>query len=78
MLSLLLVSNCTALELERSGGPLGGGVVPLSGAIGIKKDKTKLAVDVDVIKPETLNALSESLAKDKIVERTKATREEGR
>jgi curli biogenesis system outer membrane secretion channel CsgG len=50
----MISGSITALELERSGGPLGGGVVPLLGAISIKKDKAKLAVDVNVIKPETL------------------------
>ncbi len=49
-----IIGSITALELERRGGPLGGGVVPLLGAISVKKDKAKLAVDVNVIKPETL------------------------
>jgi len=50
----MITGSITALELERSGGPLGGGVVPLFGAISIKKDKAKMGVDVNVIKPETL------------------------
>ncbi len=50
----IISGSITAVELERSGGPLGGGVVPLLGAVSIKKDKAKLAVDVNVIKPETL------------------------
>jgi len=50
----MIIGSITALELERSGGPLGGGVVPLLGAISVKKDKAKLAVDVNVMKPETL------------------------
>ena len=50
----MIIGSITALELERSGGPLGGGVVPLFGAISVKKDKAKLAVDVNVMKPETL------------------------
>jgi curli biogenesis system outer membrane secretion channel CsgG len=50
----MIIGSITAVELERSGGPLGGGVVPLFGAISVKKDKAKLAVDVNVIKPETL------------------------
>jgi len=50
----MISGSITALELERSGGPLGGGVFPLLGAISIKKDKAELAVDVNVIKPETL------------------------
>ncbi len=49
-----IIGSITALELERRGGPLGGGVVPLLGAVSVKKDKAKLAVDVNVIKPETL------------------------
>ena len=126
----MISGSITALELERSGGPLGGGVFPLLGAISIKKDKAELAVDVNVIKPETLevaysksfsansektswslfgagaggggfggagwsisknlsldmvardvvvqvaNALAETLAKDKIVERPKPPKEE--
>jgi len=125
----MIMGSITALELERSGGPLGGGVVPLLGAISVKKDKAKLAADVNVIKPETLevaysksfsansektswslfgggaagafggagwsisknlsldvvardvvvqvaNALAEELARDKIVERPKLTKEE--
>ncbi|MFZ8859267.1 MAG: CsgG/HfaB family protein [Thermocrinis sp.] len=125
----MIIGSITALELERSGGPLGGGVVPLLGAISVKKDKAKLAADVNVIKPETLevaysksfsansektswslfgggaagafggagwsisknlsldvvardvvvqvaNALAEELARDKIVERPKLTKEE--
>jgi curli biogenesis system outer membrane secretion channel CsgG len=50
----MVSGSITALELERSGGPLGGGVFPVVGAISVKKDKAKLAVDVNVIKPETL------------------------
>jgi curli biogenesis system outer membrane secretion channel CsgG len=50
----MISGSITALELERSGGPLGGGVFPLIGAISVKKDKAQLAVDVNVIKPETL------------------------
>lgn len=50
----MISGSITALELERSGGPLGGGVVPLLGAISIKKDKARIGVDVNVIKPETL------------------------
>jgi len=50
----MISGSITALELERRGGPLGGGVFPLLGAISIKKDKAELAVDVNVIKPETL------------------------
>jgi curli biogenesis system outer membrane secretion channel CsgG len=50
----MIIGSITALELERRGGPVGGGVVPLFGAISVKKDKAKLAVDVNVIKPETL------------------------
>jgi len=126
----MISGSITALELERRGGPLGGGVFPLLGAISIKKDKAELAVDVNVIKPETLevaysksfsansektswslfgagaggggfggagwsisknlsldmvardvvvqvaNALAETLAKDKIVERPKPPKEE--
>jgi curli biogenesis system outer membrane secretion channel CsgG len=125
-----IIGSITALELERRGGPLGGGVVPLLGAVSVKKDKAKLAVDVNVITPETLevaysksfeanseksswslfgagaggsafggagwsisrnlsldvvardvvvqvaNALAETLAKDKIVERPKPPKEE--
>jgi len=126
----MISGSITALELERSGGPLGGGVFPLLGAISIKKDKARIGVDVNVIKPETLevaysksfeansektswslfgagaggggfggagwsisknlsldmvardvvvqvaNALAETLAKDKIVERPKPPKEE--
>ncbi len=50
----IISGSITAVELERRGGPLGGGVVPLLGAVSVKKDKAKLAVDVNVIKPETL------------------------
>jgi len=126
----VISGSITAVELERRGGPLGGGVVPLLGAVSVKKDKAKLAADVSVIKPETLevaysksfeanseksswslfgagagggafggagwsisrnlsldvvardvvvqvaNALAETLAKDKIVERPKLPKEE--
>ena len=50
----MISGSITALELERSGGPLGGGVFPLIGAISVKKDKAKIGVDVNVIKPEIL------------------------
>ncbi|MFZ8810955.1 MAG: CsgG/HfaB family protein [Pyrobaculum sp.] len=50
----MILGSITAVELERRGGPLGGGVVPLLGAISVKKDRAQLAVDVNVIKPETL------------------------
>ncbi|MFZ8787710.1 CsgG/HfaB family protein [Thermocrinis sp.] len=50
----MIIGSITALELERRGGPLGGGLLPVVGAISVKKDRAKLAVDVNVIKPETL------------------------
>jgi len=50
----MISGSITALELERSGGPLGGGVFPLVGAISVKKDKGNIGVDVNAIKPETL------------------------
>jgi len=50
----MIIGSITAVELERRGGPLGGGVVPLVGAVSIKKDRAKMAVDVNVIKSETL------------------------
>jgi curli biogenesis system outer membrane secretion channel CsgG len=50
----MIIGSITAVELERRGGPLGGGLVPVVGAISVKKDRAKLAVDVNVIKPETL------------------------
>jgi len=50
----MISGSITALELERSGGPLGGGALPLIGAISVKKDKANIGVDVNVIKPETL------------------------
>ncbi len=49
-----IIGSITALELERRGGPVGGGVFPLIGAVSVKKDKAKMAVDVNVIKAETL------------------------
>jgi curli biogenesis system outer membrane secretion channel CsgG len=57
----MITGSITALELERSGGALGGGLVPILGAINVRKDNAKLGVDVNVIKPETLEvALSSS------------------
>jgi curli biogenesis system outer membrane secretion channel CsgG len=50
----MILGSITAVELERRGGPLGGGLLPVVGAISVKKDRAKLAVDVNVIKPETL------------------------
>jgi len=50
----MVSGSITALELEKSGGPVGGGVFPLLGAVSIKKDKAKLEADVNVINPETL------------------------
>ncbi len=50
----MITGSITALELERSGGALGGGLIPVLGAINIRKDIAKLGVDVNVIKPETL------------------------
>jgi curli biogenesis system outer membrane secretion channel CsgG len=58
----MIAGSVTALELEKSGGALGGGggallgggVGALLGAVSIKKDKARMGVDVNVIKPETL------------------------
>jgi curli biogenesis system outer membrane secretion channel CsgG len=51
----MITGSITALELERGHGALGGYIpVPLLGAIGIKQDKARMGVDVNVIKPETL------------------------
>jgi curli biogenesis system outer membrane secretion channel CsgG len=56
-----IMGSITALELERSGGALGGGLIPILGAINVKKDIAKLGVDVNIIKPETLEVtLSQS------------------
>jgi curli biogenesis system outer membrane secretion channel CsgG len=52
-----ILGSITALELERSGGALGGGFIPIIGAINIKKDIAKLGVDVNVMKPETLEVV---------------------
>ncbi|WP_340695131.1 CsgG/HfaB family protein [Hydrogenobacter thermophilus] len=49
-----ILGSITALELERSGGALGGGLIPILGAINVKKDIAKLGVDINVMKPETL------------------------
>ena len=57
----MIMGSITALELERSGGALGGGLIPILGAINVRKDHAKLGVDVNVIKSETLEvALSSS------------------
>ncbi|WP_448588625.1 CsgG/HfaB family protein [Thermocrinis sp.] len=59
----MIMGPITALELQRSGGALGGGFVPIVGAINIKKDQARLGVDVNVIKPETLE-VAHSLSLD--------------
>jgi len=53
----MIMGSITALELERSGGALGGGLIPILGAINVRKDKAKLGVDVNIIKPETLEII---------------------
>jgi len=53
-----IMGSITALELERSGGALGGGLIPIIGAIGVRKDIAKLGVDVSVIKSETLEVVA--------------------
>lgn len=54
----VITGSITALELERSGGALGGGFIPILGAINVKKDTAKLGVDINVIKPETLEVVA--------------------
>jgi curli biogenesis system outer membrane secretion channel CsgG len=56
----MIMGSITALELERGGGALGGGLVPILGAINVRKDHAKLGVDVNVIKPETLEVVLSS------------------
>lgn len=56
-----IIGSITALELERSGGALGGGLIPILGAINVKKDVAKLGVEINIVKPETLEvAISRS------------------
>jgi len=57
----VITGSITALELERRGGILGGGgPIPILGALNLTKDHAKLGVDVNVIKPETLEVASSS------------------
>jgi curli biogenesis system outer membrane secretion channel CsgG len=57
----MITGSITALELERRGGILGGGgPIPILGALNLTKDHAKLGVDVNVIKPETLEVASSS------------------
>jgi curli biogenesis system outer membrane secretion channel CsgG len=56
----MITGSITALELERSGGALGGGLIPILGAINVRTDRAKLGVDVNVIKPETLEIVLSS------------------
>ncbi len=46
--------SITALELERSGGALGGGFIPVLGAINVRKDKARIGVEINVMNPQTL------------------------
>ncbi|MCS6957892.1 MAG: CsgG/HfaB family protein [Aquificaceae bacterium] len=50
----VISGSITALELERSGGALGGGIVPILGAINVRKDKARIGVEVNVINPQSL------------------------
>lgn len=61
----VIAGSITALELERSGGALGGGLIPVLGAINVRKDKAKLGVDINVMNPTTLEvAFSKSFNAD--------------
>ncbi|RMH80633.1 MAG: curli assembly protein CsgG [Acidobacteria bacterium] len=61
----VISGSITALELERSGGALGGGFIPILGAINVRKDRAKLGADINVINPQTLEvAFSKSFNAD--------------
>lgn len=53
----MISATITAIELEKSGGSLGGGIIPILGAISKNTEKAKLSITADVIKPETLEAV---------------------
>lgn len=50
----VISGSITALELERSGGALGGGLIPIIGAINVRKDKARIGVEINVMNPQTL------------------------
>ncbi|MEN3028277.1 MAG: CsgG/HfaB family protein [Aquificaceae bacterium] len=50
----VISGSITALELERSGGALGGGLIPIVGAINVRKDRANIGLEINVINPQTL------------------------
>jgi curli biogenesis system outer membrane secretion channel CsgG len=54
---ITVMGSITVLELEKSGGALGGGFIPILGAIHAKTDKATVGVEMSVVKPETLEVI---------------------
>lgn len=54
----IINGEITSVEASRSGGALGGGVIPVVGLISTTKDAAKMAMDVTVMSPATLEVAS--------------------
>ncbi|GAB4303656.1 MAG: CsgG/HfaB family protein [Thiohalomonadaceae bacterium] len=50
----IVTAEITAIDIQRSGGSFGGGLIPIVGAISTNKQSARMSLDVAVIDPTTL------------------------
>lgn len=53
-IDLMLSGQITAVELTKSGGALGGGLVPVLGLLSRNKEEASMQLDVSIMNPSTL------------------------
>jgi curli biogenesis system outer membrane secretion channel CsgG len=50
----IVTAEITAIDIQRSGGSFGGGLIPIIGAISTNKQSARMSLDVAVMDPATL------------------------
>lgn len=50
----IVTAEITAIDIQRSGGSFGGGLIPIVGAISTNKQSARMSLDVAVMDPATL------------------------